>query len=672
MPLHAPHDVADQVTRVADKTPGEETEHQVDFMEIAPVDFDFMPQPSAVDINYVESLRSFLSRPYPIFSSNWTGSDVTNTTMANLDPLLDYLNIPLIAGKLQGFEYLRAGLRIEIRINGTRFHYGQLTAGFLPLSNIKSYDSSQTHVHALTMFPGVTLDPGPSEVGIFEVPYVHPHHFIRITDTTAQAEVLRSLGSLYIKVLAPLQVVSQTTVPEVTFTVYASLVNPVLNGFTAAAQPSPLIVQLQSADSATRFVPEAMNFLATDINDVSVRGGMQGDNAVDNEEQYIGANRSDMLFSKIYEKPNFISSTTWTSANTPGALISHIPVRPSLEVFTNSHYLYQLARATRFWRGTLRYHFRFVASGFHSGRMLIGWEPNDQLNSLVNLPAQSNRLHMVVDLQQTTDVFFSIPYMQPRPWLNRLDQNGRLYFNVLNSLSTPSGEPTNIQILGWMYGGEDLEFAMPLVQIEAPGAILVQEQCATQPLSSPLFNNLINSKSVPGKMVMGESLNSVHQLLQKMTVANVITALAGDRQMSVFTSQFTAAGAEAAPSPASHISFLSKMFVLMRGGFRYAPIFYTSATLTTPVNEYFVGPCILGEVGTTPSYGSLAVRTTTPNAMVEVPWYSDELFVTTDTPNTNRVLPGVVANSRTGSALTWYAGATKDFMLAYLVPPPIG
>lgn len=669
VPLHAPHDVADQLVKTVDSTPGEEVEHQVDFMEVAPVDYDFMPQPAGVDINFVESLRSFLSRPYPIFSATWTGDNAREFLIADIDPLESYLNIPVVFGKLQGFEYLRAGLKIEIRINGTRFHYGQLVAGFLPLSNLKIYDSSQRSAGGLTMFPGVVLDPGPSEVGIFELPYVHPHHFMRLTSDSAIDIANRSLGTLQIKVLVPLRVVSQTTVPSVTFTVYASLVNPVLNGFTAATTPVPLLLQEQSGDSATRFVPEAMNFLATDINDVSIRGGMQGDNRVDQDEQYIGASRRDMLFSTIFEKPNFISHELWSSGNIPGETIDTFTVRPNQAGDLPSHFLYQLSRMNRFWRGTLRYHTRFVASGFHSGRAIISWEPN--LTATINTISISNRLHMVVDLQQTTDVFFSIPYMQPRPWLPFNAGNGTIRISILNSLSTPSGEPTDVNVLTWMYGGEDLEFAMPYVQLQA-GVLsdqsqILEEQCLTQPLTSPLFNNLLGSHSVPGKMVMGEKLSSVSQLLQKFATFSNDTGVVMNRQYCVFTNS-----ALNGPVSSSHIAFLSRMFVLMRGSFRYAPIAYTSAVQTTPTTEYTVGPSILGEIGTVPLYGNLVVRTTTPNAMLEVPWYSDEIFALTDSPNSNMILPAAIADSRASASIYCFAAAGKDFMLAYLVPPPRG
>nr|UXD80106.1 putative structural polyprotein [Myrmica rubra picorna-like virus 7] len=628
-----------------------------------------MFQPSPVDLAYVESIRSFLQRPYPVLTGTWSGDQGYNTLLSTFDPLKAYLNLPLISGKLTGFDFLRAGLKFEIRLNGTRFHYGQLVLGFLPMTNFKTYAGSQTTASALTMFPSVLVDPSVSEVGTFTVPYVHPHHFIRLTT----GDAARSLGTLALRVIVPLSVVSSVAVPTISYTVYVSLVDPIVNAFTAVSLASPLVLQEQSGgDSATRFVPEAMNFLATDINDVSVRAGMQGDNSVQNEEQIIGAKRSDMLFSTIFTKPNFVRLVTWPSEAPVNAVVDAIPVMPGFRFSDSSHFLYHLSRANRFWRGSLRYHVKIVASGFHSGRLIIGWEPSNDITDPTSIVSASNRMSIVVDLQQATDVYFTVPYMHPLPWLGRNNENGHLFFTVLNALATPSGEPTDVAILTWVYGSDDLEFAMPAVQITSPEVL--QEQCVVQPLSSPLFGNITNSHSVPGKMVMGEKLTSVSDLVQKMALARTVSG-SNLLQFSAFTDGFLFNTVQTAPENATHMAYLALMYVIMRGAVRYAATAYTASNLQTPVPEIFVGPAILGDASPTgyPVYGSLSVRNVTPNSMMSVPWYSPDLFALTRSPNNSLTLPAYTTQCRSNGAFTsWWYGAGKDFMFAYLIPPPIG
>lgn len=687
VPKHTTADVADQLVDEP-TTGGAQREQQIEFLEVAPTDYDFKPQPSSVDINYAESVRSFLTRPYPVFQGTWTGDDLFNTELLNIDPLQVYLNIPVVSGKLQGFNYLRAGIKFELRLNGTRFHYGLLCGAFFPLSLMKTYDSSQTHVEAMTMFPSTIVDPSSSEIGTFTVPYVYPRHFLRLTD----ADDRLTLGTFSLKVLDSLAVVNATTVPSITYTLYVSLVDPVVNAFTAfpALTGVTTFLEEQLGDSAQRFVPENMNFLATDINDVAVRTGMQGDNRVDNDEQYIGASRDDMLFKTIYTKPNLISVFGWSSTATPGTSINFIPVSPLIRGNNSSHYLYHLARANKFWRGTLRYHIRIVASGFHSGRLLISWDPVAADEDDFTNVDHSNRMSMVVDIQQSTDVYFSIPHMAPQPWLPSAipgtisSTNGALFFSVLNSLATPSGEPTTVGIIAWMYGSDDFQVAMPYTQIPttlgpfaAPPAL--EEQCCDEPLSDSKFSNLINSHSVPSKMLMGENLTSVSHLLQKMALIVSGTAMATTAVASMFVpSTLTSVAGPIGPDPLSNYGWLSRMFVINRGSYRYAWLGYTIAARGTTIEEYFVGPTTTTDPFTGfPGYGALVVRSSTPNAIHEVPWYSTALFNVT-TPSdlvpqlgpTEVSFPGSKFFTRTAAVADCYAGLGEDFMLAYLVPPP--
>lgn len=295
-------DVADQVV-LSDQTGSSSQDQQIEFLELAPRDLQFnLPDPTNVDIAYEETARSWLTRPYPIASGAWTGDQaIDSTILFELNPLRTYLNILQVVGKIEHFAFLRCGLKFQLRLNGTRFHYGLLVAGFQPLADtIRTYQVTQNTAQSLTMFPGVTLDASSSEVGEFEVPYVHPWHFMPLTTD----ENHRTLGALYIKVLVPLRVVSETTVPRISWTLHVSCTKPVLAGYTAAPSPLPALLEEQCGDSATRFVPEAMNFFATDINDVSVRTGMQANNNTAKDESTVGFDRSDMLFSKIFTKPN--------------------------------------------------------------------------------------------------------------------------------------------------------------------------------------------------------------------------------------------------------------------------------------------------------------------------------------------------------------------------------
>lgn len=679
-PLHTTADVADQVS-VTPPTQGEVVQQQIEFAEVAPTIVNILSQPKSVDITYIESIRSFLQRPYPVSSGTWSGDQLYDTTVSSFDPLKAYLNLSQIYGKLQGFEYIRGGLKIELRVNGTRFHYGQLVCAFTPLGNLRSYTANQLSAASLTMFPGVTVDPSSSEIGSFQVPWCHPFHFATISSTS----LMDSLGFLYLKVLVPLQVVNATTVPEVSWSVWVSMVDPVITAFTAQPPATPFLLEEQTSDTAIRVVPEAMNFLTTgSIADVSIASGMNDRNDVSQEEQFIGASRDDMQLSSIFVKPNWLQGFIWSTESVPATNLTTIPVTPNYRDNSRfaSNYLYQLSNLADFWRGSLRYHVRFVASGFHSGRVLISWEPSILLSTR-SITDYSNRMGIVVDLQQTTDVYFAIPWMSVKPWLPTRGSvnNGVLQFNVLNSLATPSGEPSSITVLVWSYGSNDLEFALPRVSsLQQPAAVqpVLEEQCADQPLADPKFGNLDGSFSVPSKMTMGESLTNIHQFMRKMAYATSSTTPA----TTTPSGSITFYSQPQLGDDTMHMNWLANMFVVSRGSVRYAGIVTSNTGVV--FDRFDVGPSLSMIASTAFSannlvFGYLQVRIPTPNSMVQVPYYSNVLFHPTKlsitaAANMESVSPGYGMRgfpaASVATSFRYWIGAGDDFMFAYLIPPP--
>jgi hypothetical protein len=664
-PLHTTADVAEDASNSHHST-GNTQEQQVEFLEMAPDQMQIIRSPAPVDVNYIETVRSFLTRPYPVATGNWTGDNAYDFLLVNINPLGAYLSLNQILGKLQGFAYLRCGLRFEIRVNGTRFHFGQLVAGFTPLDgNLKTYNTAQLNAEALTMMPGVILDPGPSQVGIFEVPFVYPAHFLRLTEQPADL----TLGRLRLRVLSPLRVVSETSVPRVSYTVYVSLVKPIINAFSAypIATP-PTAFEEQCSDSATRFVPENMNFLATDQNDVSVAAGTQGRNLVDHDEEVIALGREDMLLSTIYTKPNFILRTTWPTSASAAGVLARLNVYPALKA-TSGTFLNTLSRINYFWRGSLRYHLRVVASGFHSGRLLVTWEPSGNV-SVPTLANATNRLSLVVDIQETTDVYFTIPYMQVEPWLRAGTEtaslpNGQLALTILNPLATPSGDVGFVDMLMWQYGASDLEFAMPATTINQQGTLIFQEECLDAPLSDIKFGPLAGAFSVPGHMNMGEKLTSIKQMITKFAFGQLSTTTAPYSRLGWFESGIDA------PTVTSHMKFLSAMYVYSRGSVKYAAIAFTDSATTIPVETYDVYPTF-SEIPTAsdPFFGQLVVTPATPNAMIQVPYCSELLFYTTYTTALSGPRPMASAAVRKAHTIRWYYAAGPDFMMGYLIPPP--
>jgi hypothetical protein len=267
--------------------------------------------------------------------------------------------------------------------------------------------------------------------------------------------------------------------------------------------------------------------------------------------------------------------------------------------------------------------------------------------------------------------------MQTEPWLragtaNVSGSNGILSFTVLNPLATPSGDVDTIDVLTWMYGSDDLEFAMPQTdngaQIFASSITdraVFEEQCLDVPLNDIKFGNLAGAFSVPGLTNMGEKLTSVRQMIQKFALGVNNSTLNSSTGFGFY--EPTAA---TRPIATSHMKHIGTMYLFSRGSVRYAALAYTDSTQTVPLDVYNVGIATSDMVTSTQYFGQLVVRSSTPNAMIQVPYYTPLIFQPTglDAISTPRPIATCIANKAHTSV--WYYAAGDDFMFGYLIPPP--
>lgn len=116
-----------------------------------------------------ESIVDFLSRPYPVANVSWTSASGLASVLLDLDFPRVLFTIPAIVNKLNNFAYFRAGIKIGIRVNGTRFHYGKLLCSYIP-----QFLNSGEDVYSLgkaSASPNVILTPTANEVTEMLIPY---------------------------------------------------------------------------------------------------------------------------------------------------------------------------------------------------------------------------------------------------------------------------------------------------------------------------------------------------------------------------------------------------------------------------------------------------------------------------------------------------------------------
>jgi hypothetical protein len=193
-------------------------------------------------------------------------------------------------------------------------------------------------------------------------------------------------------------------------------------------------------------------------------------------------------------------------------------------------------------------------------------------------------------------------------------------------------------------------------------------------VGDPLFQNLLGSFSVPGKMVMGEELSSVTQIIQKYGRMVNNLGSANTFSFSIYAPRLSTISIPA-------IQFLSRMYVLQRGSVRYCSDLGINSHAARPDITQNFGPDLVTTTPFTSTVNSIeqiygAARSTQecPNSIISIPFYSPQNFYPVSGINsfapTLPDFPGATFFSRNVNVFNCFVAAGPDFMFGYLIPPP--
>jgi len=177
-----------------------------------------------------EAPTEALSRLYEVATFSWT-TGMTPGILGSVAFPDALFTIPFLLNIVKGFVLFRAGIEIEIRINGNKFLYGKLMASWDPATAMDATAPSEVSIWSASTGPHVLIDADAPEVHKIELPYVWP-----VPSLDLRAYPSGSLGTLDLYVFAPLTNVSSASgTISVPISVYARFVDPVLDGATDSA-----------------------------------------------------------------------------------------------------------------------------------------------------------------------------------------------------------------------------------------------------------------------------------------------------------------------------------------------------------------------------------------------------------------------------------------------------
>jgi hypothetical protein len=468
---------------------------------------------------------------------------------------------------------------------------------------------------AATCRPHIYLDPSTSQGGEMVLPFFYPQDSLSTPDLTDQ--ILNSLGLLWLTSLTPMFHTNGGTT-AVTVTVYAwmtdvymygptetntSILVPqsgteygtgviskpmsVLSRFASAMKDAPIIgpyaMATSLAASATGQIASLFGFsrprILTDpapmvptlcgnmanynANDTSISLALDAKQEITIDPRVTGLSSADELFiHHIASKESLMGRVQWDVGTAEGAILHTNFVTPCFYRQSGSGPTTEIALSScgfaafpfSYWRGTVKFRFQIVASGYHKGRMKIVFDP-----WTTSFATEDNTAYTrIVDLAEERDFEVDCAWQNNRPscsvaYFSNFGPgtlgaqpsftNGTLSLYVLNELVGPSATTNPIYInvfiscpdlMLWSPTSERLNTLSyyPLNVTPALALDTVKEEENTddlEPQSGVVESdeNTAGDPSIPNNpsttLVMGEDSNS----------DQLIAVLAGERVSSI-------------------------------------------------------------------------------------------------------------------------------------------
>lgn len=542
------------------------------------------------DSDETAKLSDYLSRPVLIHTLNWPENTPINTATTFIYPWSLYFKNAAISRKLHNFSRLRAKLHIKFIVNASPFYYGSLRACYFPLKDTRSAYYNANDQIPSSQVPGVYLEPATMTTAEMVLPFLWPNNWLEVQTDSQFVD----MGVFNFVQYANLRSANGVVGSGATIQVYAWAEDVELMGPTTIA---PLQSDEYETNSGTISGPAtAVASVAARLDDVPVIGpfaratqigartvasiarlfGFSNPPVIDDVHGYqnktfhafantetrmpidklcldpknevtisskvAGISEDDPLaFKNLLTKESFIQGTNWNSSGVPNTVLWTAAVHPGYATPFNDFFCTTpaayVAFMFKYWRGSIKYRFKFIKTKYHTGRVAIMWDPaGDPLSAGLN--ASTTIFTRIVDIQEEDDVEFIVPYKARTPMLAIKDiddkyysngpspsiihdpqsTNGILTMKILNRLTGPAANP-EIDILVYVSMGDDFTFAVPinilptLTSADPAGVLQSQETDVSQ--STPTIDQHVAS------ITTGESIASLRPLLHRTSLSIV-------------------------------------------------------------------------------------------------------------------------------------------------------
>lgn len=166
----------------------------------------------------------------------WTTTATAGTQLGFVSFPYDILSKESMGCRMSRFRYFRADIEVQVRLNSTNFHYGQLLCHSLPDTTDIEYDSLVTDIYTASQLNSYLLLANSATSVTFDIPYQHQGDFVDISDVVNDPD---SLARVAFWILSPLSTSADSASSTVDVTVWARFKNFHINGPSAKGYTMP-------------------------------------------------------------------------------------------------------------------------------------------------------------------------------------------------------------------------------------------------------------------------------------------------------------------------------------------------------------------------------------------------------------------------------------------------
>jgi len=465
-----------------------------------------------------EDLDAFIKRPVLIGTYAWTAAQTVGTNIFSIILPNAIYNNANFQAKLNRFAFWAPDFEVTLRVNGTGLHYGRLVAFWAPQAQSLSpayfnYKTAFTHRWE-------QIDANSTEDITIRIPYTY------YSDQITVGRLSDDIATLYVNVAAPLSMVTGTA-SSIFITAFVRCIEPRLAGFNyyndyvaqmgiysdVAREGGKFSVALTNAvglswmsaplKKYSGLVANVLEYLgySTPVNKSSTMPmqimqprlqkvidnpnatnlAISQDYAVEDTMARTNGYENEIDIATFCSRPCLLYLGRIASTNVSGDILYSVNLTPG----NMAYYDYTAAPASPFaplpvcyfgwmhqyWRGSMKFTLSFIASNFHNCRVRINYIPYKTSNypSVTEITGGDTE-NLVLDLSVTSEVSFTIPYMQTTDWrsTNVIDTqestNGTLQIQLINPLTSGYTTVNPIYYQLFMSMCDDLQFSCPSLE----------------------------------------------------------------------------------------------------------------------------------------------------------------------------------------------------------------